>query len=47
MTLIYLIFATILTQDSLKNVYEFFLFKGDLKTHRFKEKIYPKKYSFF
>lgn len=47
MTLIYLIFATILTQDSLKNVYEFFLFKGDLKTHRFKERIYPKKYSFF
>lgn len=45
-TLIVLIFTIIVVHSDLKDIYEFFLFKGELRTHRFKERIYPRKYSF-
>lgn len=35
----------IVSHSFLVDIFEFFLFTGEYKTHKFKERIYPKKYS--
>lgn len=45
-TLIYFILVTISTHYWFNLIFEFLLFTGKFKTHRFKERIYPKKYSY-
>ena len=44
--LIELILITFASHGWLVNIFEFFLFTGPYRTHRFKEREYPRKYSF-
>lgn len=44
--LLYTVAIAFISADSFKEIYEFFLFQGEMNTNRFRKRIYPKEYSF-